>query len=287
MKRLRKPAPLVLLAVVLAVACKKAPVNTPEVVALDRPSIALDPADPAWKDLPAHVENLLPQDLVDPRLMQPSTATVRVQAMTDGKDIAFRLSWSDPSKSDLPGPAKFADACAAQLPKKAAPDLPAPQMGEARRAVEIAYWRASWQAVVDGRGDTIKDIYPNAAVDHYPFEASPLPPGSPEQKEMATRYAPARAVGNTMAGPRTRPVECLIAEGPGTLTPDPSLQANGRGRWSDGEWSVVIARPLPDTLKTTMRDQVAFAVWEGSHQEVGSRKMRSGWVPLLRKQAKP
>ena len=27
--------------------------------------------------------------------------------------------------------------------------------------------------------------------------------------------------------------------------------------------------------------QIAFAVWEGSQQEVGARKMRSVWVPLV------
>jgi hypothetical protein len=29
------------------------------------------------------------------------------------------------------------------------------------------------------------------------------------------------------------------------------------------------------------RGQVAFAVWQGSNQEAGSRKMRTGWVPLV------
>jgi hypothetical protein len=29
--------------------------------------------------------------------------------------------------------------------------------------------------------------------------------------------------------------------------------------------------------------QIAFAVWEGAHTEVGARKMRTGWVPLILK----
>jgi hypothetical protein len=44
---------------------------------------------------------------------------------------------------------------------------------------------------------------------------------------MAARYAPARAVGNEMAGPRERPVEDLIAEGPGTLSPAASQNSTG------------------------------------------------------------
>ncbi|MCM2316122.1 MAG: ethylbenzene dehydrogenase-related protein [Thermoanaerobaculia bacterium] len=269
-----------------AVSCKKAPKATPDVVVVERSAVTLDPNDRAWKGLPEHIAPLLLQDMVDPRLMTPSTSVVHVQAMTDGKDVAFRLSWDDATMNDLPGPAKFTDACAVQFPQKAGPDLPAPQMGEMGRQVEIAFWRASWQAVVDGRGDTIKDIHPNAAVDHYPFEAQSLPPGSPEQKDMALRYSPARAAGNTMSGPRERPVECLIAGGPGTLTPDPTLKGNGKGKYEKGKWAVVISRPLPEVLRATPRSQAAFAVWEGSHQEVGARKMRTGWVPVVREQKK-
>jgi len=287
------PAPhflLVSVAVLLAlfaVSCSKAKKATPDVVVVDRPAVTLDPNDRAWNDLPEHVAPLLLQDMVDPRLMEASTSVVHVQAMTDGKDIAFRLSWDDATMNDMPGPAKFTDACAVQFPQKAAPDLPAPQMGEMGRQVEIAFWRASWQAVVDGRGDTIKDLQPNASVDHYPFEAASLPPGSPEQKEMQQRYSPARAAGNTMSGPRERPVECLIAGGPGTLTPDPTLTANGKGKYGKGKWAVVITRPVPEVLRAAPRSQAAFAVWEGSHEEVGSRKMRTGWVPVVREQKKP
>ncbi|MGK2858447.1 MAG: ethylbenzene dehydrogenase-related protein [Thermoanaerobaculia bacterium] len=275
-----------ILIALFAVSCKKAPKPTPDVVVVDRPAVTLDPNDRAWKDLPEHIAPLLLQDMVDPRLMTPSTSVVHVQAMTDGKDVAFRLSWDDATMNDMPGPAKFTDACAVQFPQKPGPDLPAPQMGEMGRQVEIVFWRASWQAVVDGRGDTIKDVYPNAAVDHYPFDAASLVPGSPEQKEMQQRYSPARATGNTMSGPRERPVECLIAGGPGTLTPDPTLKGNGEGKYEKGRWVVVISRPLPEVLRAAPRSQAAFAVWEGNHQEVGARKMRTGWVPVVREQKK-
>ena len=286
MSRSRLLVALALLLALFALACSKAEKITPDVVVVYRPSVTIDPFDRAWNDIPKHVAPLLLQDMVDPRLMEPSTSVVHVQAMTDGKDIAFRLSWDDATMNDMPGEAKFSDACAVQLPQKAEPDLPAPQMGEMGRQVEIAFWRASWQAVVDGRGDTIKDLHPNASVDHYPFEAASLPKGSAERMEMEQRYSPARAAGNTMAGPRDRPVECLIATGPGTLTPDPSLKANGRGKYEKGKWAVVISRPLPEVLRATPRSQAAFAVWEGSHKEVGARKMRTGWVPLVREQKK-
>lgn len=98
---------------------------------------------------------------------------------------------------------------------------------------------------------------------------------------MAEHGCPlARALDNRMGGPRDRPVEDLIAEGPGTLTSAPSAGSNGRGRRTADGWSVVISRRLPEGLGPGGRSQVAFAVWEGSRQEAGSRKMRTGWIPL-------
>lgn len=211
--------------------------------------------------------------------MQASTPDVRVRAITNGTEIAFRLEWTDATKNDLPGPAHFVDACAVQVPTKIEANVPAPQMGESGKQVEITFWRADWQATVDGRPDSIREIYPNASVDHYPFEAPSLEKGSAAQNEMATWYAPARALGNRRVGPREPTVEYMIAEGPGTLDPTPPAGSKGRGVRTDDGWSVVITRRLPNGLAPGSRTQIAFAVWEGSHNEVGARKMRTGWIP--------
>jgi len=263
-----------------------APPVTPEVIAVTRQTLPTDPADRAWEDAPIHESPLLLQDLVEPRLMAASTPSVRVRAITDGTRVAFRLDWSDATVDDRPVAGAFTDACAVQVPAAAGPDVPAPQMGEASRPVEITYWRASWQAVVDGRGDTINDIHPGATVDHYPFEAASLEDKSSAQQEMALRYAPARALGNAMAGPRDRPVEDLVADGPGTLKPAATTDSTGRGRRVADGWSVVIVRRLPAGAQPGGRGQVAFAIWEGGHQEAGSRKMRTGWVILAREAGK-
>jgi hypothetical protein len=264
------------------VACgQKPPMPTAEVVVASRPALPSDPGDAAWQSAPVHVSPLMLQDMVEPRLLKPSTAEVRVRAITDGTRIAFRLDWNDSTKDDLPGAARFSDAVAVQLPTVMAADAPAPQMGEKGRPVEITFWRASWQATVDGRKDSIAELYPGATVDHYPFEAASLEKGSPAQREMAARYAPALALGNRMGGPRERPVEDLIAEGPGTLTAAKAAESNGRGQRTETGWSVVITRRLPQGLTPGKRSQVAFAVWEGARQEAGARKMRTGWVPIL------
>ena len=278
---MRRASILLLTTVIAAAAlCRRPPAPTPEVVAIATTTLPADPADAAWQKAPEHVAALLPQDLVEPRLLTPSTKEVRVRALATSTEIAFRLEWADAVANDLPGAGRFMDGCAVQVPQKAEASAPDPQMGQQGRPVEITYWRADWQATVNGRNDSIQALYPNAAVDHYPFEARPLQPGSDEQRQMARRFAPADAVGNRRGGLRQLAVEDLIAEGPGTLSPAPSISSRGRGARTQAGWAVVIARKVPDGLAPRSRTQVAFAVWEGSAQEVGSRKMRSLWVGL-------
>lgn len=271
-------------AVLVIAACgggKGPGVSAGEVRAMHVQQAPLSPADPAWRRAPVHPARLLLQDLVEPRLLEPSTPQVGVQALEDGRRIAFRLSWSDPTKDDLPGAARFIDACAVQLPARPAADVPAPQMGEPGKPVEISFWSAALQARVDGRADDIHTLYPNARVDHYPFEAAAIEKGSPEQVAMAVRYRPAEAVGNPVAVPPARPVQDLIAEGPGTLRPAAAGASDAMGRHDGGGWTVVVVRTLPDGVSAAVRGQVAFAVWEGAKQEVGARKMRTGWIPLV------
>ena len=265
--------------------CRSAIATTTEVVAIQAKAVPAAPTDAAWDNAPEHPAKLLLQDLVEPRLMNASTAEVRVRAITNGSEVAFRLEWGDQTKNDLPGPARFLDACAVQVPAKLEANVPDPQMGGQGKTVEITYWRADWQASVDGRPDSLKELYPNASINGYPFEASSLEKSSAAQQEMATRYAPARALGNRRVGPRETPVEDLIADGPGSLSPAPPAGSKAKGVKSDKGWSVVITRKLPNGLTPGGRTQVAFAVWEGAQQETGSRKMRTGWVPLLMKGA--
>lgn len=273
------PILLVILLAALA-GCSRAPEHTNEVVSVIATEVPLAPDAAAWNDAPIHVAQLLLQDLVEPRLMEASTPEVEVRSLNNGTEIAFRLEWADSSLNDLPGPGRFLDGCAIQIPSKIEPNAPDPQMGSSGNLVEIAFWRADWQASVNGREDNIKALYPNATVDHYPFQAQSLEAGSAAQQQMARRYAPAAAVGNRRVGPREFPVEDLVAEGPGSLSPAPTSTSRGQGVRGPEGWTVVIKRPLPHGLTTKVRTQIAFAVWEGSAKEVGARKMRSGWIPL-------
>lgn len=274
--------PLALVFAVAVTACKKAavPVSEAEVKAVFASTLPVTVDDQIWDRTPVHPAKLLLQDIVEPRLMEVSTPMVRVQAVTDGKRLAFRMSWRDATLDDVPGPGRFGDAAAVQLPLSATPDVPAPQMGEAGKTVEITYWSAIFQAMVNGRKDDISAIYPQAKIDHYPFEAASLEQGSATQQAMEKRYAPARALGNPMAGLRTAPVQDLLAEGPGTLRPAEATVSSGSGKYLEQGWTVILARPLPAGAQPGGRIQVAFAVWDGSRHEVGARKMRTAWIPL-------
>lgn len=271
----------------LSAGCQKpTPAPITSVILTAAASAPADPDDAAWQAAPEYTAKLILQDLVEPRQMTVTTPEVRVRAIYAGGEVSFRLEWEDATQNDLADQGNFCDACAVQLPQTFGVNVPAPQMGEAAKDVQITYWNAGWQAVVDGRGDSIKDIYPGATVDHYPFEAKPLEKAPAAQREMALRYAPARALDNRMAGPRDNPVQDLVAEGPGTIAPAPATTSSGRGRRTSNGWAVVITRRLPEGLPTSPNAQIAFAVWDGEKHEVGSRKMRTAWIPATAQEKK-
>jgi len=271
-RRARRSVPTILVVLLALAGCQKAPPPpVTSVVLTAAASLPADPADAAWQTAPEYLAKLQLQDLVEPRLLKPSTAEVRVRALTAGNEVAVRLEWSDATKNDTPGPSKFSDGCAVQFPAQADPTVPAPQMGEPGKPVEITFWTATWQAIVDGRPDNLQALYPSAQIDHYPAEAAK---DAATQKEMAARYSPARALGNNRGGPRTVPVEDYVAEGPGTISPNQAAASKGAGKRTADGWAVVITRQAPASR------QVAFAVWEGAQEEVGARKMRTGWIPV-------
>ena len=131
-------------------------------------------------------------------------------------------------------------------------------MGETKRPVEITFWRADWQASVNGRKDDLQALYPNTTMDHYPFNAKPLAPGSPEQKQMAMRYAPAEAMGNRRVGPRESPVEELVAEGPGLSGAGSESDVARQGSAHEGRMDGGAGAPLSN--RALRQDQNADGV---------------------------
>lgn len=252
----------------------------------------LPPADPlsaAWQGVAEHGAALLPQDVTEPRLVKPSaTSLVKVRALHDGARLALRLEWSDASEDKLLGPGRFSDSVAVQLPAKAGPP-PSAFMGEAGKPVRITFWRAAWQeAALNAPERVVKALYPNATVDHYPFDAAK---SKEARAALARQYAPAVAAGNPGspppegAGPPPGTTQDLEAEGFGTLSPlAGARRSTGEGRWRRGVWTAVITLPLGEerdaALAPGQRGYVAFAVWDGGDRHVGGRKLRTNWIAL-------
>ena len=77
----------------------------------------------------------------------------------------------------------------------------------------------------------------------------------------------------------------IRAEGFGSSAVQQGRGSAARARWSDGEWILVVSRPLSveggSVLRVGGTGHVAFAVWQGGAAEVGSRKsVTMSWTPL-------
>jgi DMSO reductase family type II enzyme heme b subunit len=78
-----------------------------------------DPAAAFWTGRPGSTFPLAGQVIVEPRNVNPSVDLVTVRAVYSDAEIAFHLTWDDPTASRPdPGARTFADAVAVQLPAR-------------------------------------------------------------------------------------------------------------------------------------------------------------------------
>ncbi|RJP23899.1 MAG: hypothetical protein C4520_05510 [Candidatus Abyssobacteria bacterium SURF_5] len=242
----------------------------------------LSPNSPLWQQAPEAIVDLLPQDLTEPKLMN-GLPRISVKALCNNDQVAFRIDWEDATNDEVDEAQRFSDAVAVQLPVAAGAEAPDSTMGAMGRPVHIHLWKASYQRALQDGEWSLKSIFPNATVDHYPSDAAP-----DEQKEELNRlFTAGLAAQNPLAGKRTSSVDDLTAESFGTLAYLPAQASQGAGLWEKGRWHVVLSRPLavPEWsgqggFKKGDKAFIAFAVWDGSQGHAGSRKMRSAWVPL-------
>lgn len=244
------------------------------------------PEDSAWKNIPQEPVNLVAQYMVNPKPKINHTPLINVQAIHDGQWVAFRLTWKANSKSEAGRIGQFSDAVALQFPvKEGAP--PPIFMGMKNNPVHIYHWRAQYQKDEEKGKPEMKDLYPNMDPDMYPMEFKD--PGhikglTAEEREV---YSPGKAAGNPQSYQKHSAVDEIIAEGFGSSSVIENKISRGHGVYDPKQktWTVVIARPLAradgSVLKLGQNSFVAFAVWQGSKQEVGCRKaITANWVPL-------
>lgn len=244
------------------------------------------PADTVWKDIPKESVNLAGQYMVNPKPKINNTPLIEVQAIHDGQWIAFKLTWKADVKSEAGKTGQFSDAVALQFPvKEGAP--PPIFMGMKDNPVHIYHWRAQYQKDEEKGKPEMKDLYPNMNPDMYPMEfkdSGKIKGLNAEKREV---YSPGKSSGNPQSYQKPSSVDEIVAEGFGSSSVIENKMSLGLGVYDKKQktWSVVISRPLVrpngSALKVGQNGFMALAVWQGSKQEVGSRKaITPNWVPL-------
>jgi DMSO reductase family type II enzyme heme b subunit len=102
-----------------------------------------DPAADFWKKVAPGTIPLMGQVIVDPRNFNPSIDRMTVRAIYNDTEIAFHLTWDDPTQSAEDAAKKlYADAVSLQFPPaiEPGPERPYFLMGDASDAVYLLRW---------------------------------------------------------------------------------------------------------------------------------------------------
>jgi mono/diheme cytochrome c family protein len=232
--------------------------------------IDVDPDNPVWDNVPVHNIHTIPLNARRDPIDQ-----IQFQSVVNDEGIAFRLEWED-SQADRTSSRHqdFKDAIAMEfalgevLLHKHGHNEPFFGMGNRGKVVNIWQWRADWQTEIETK-EKLEYATKGIDLDTMIFggEVNPVDALNPF---------------------RDVPVEELNAEGFGTLTPQPQTKQNvqGKGVWKEGKWSVVFFRTLDSLNKWDIKFKsknpvlVAFAIWDGKHQDRNGRKVISMWQRL-------
>lgn len=230
------------------------------------------PDDPAWAQVEEVWIALMPLWWRDQRV-----EGIVARALHDGETLAFRISWRDPSDNDdLLGARSFSDASAIEISVERDPPLFA--MGATGHPVDIALWRAAWEADIEA-AQGLRSRWPNMVDDTFLDIVG----------DLAEQSLTARVLGNSQALPaRPSGAEALTAQGFGTVGPrgDTSSSWVARGSWKDGYWDVVFSRSMSAhiageaALTPGLSAFLAFAVWDGAFSDRDGQKAVSVWHRL-------
>lgn len=239
----------------------------------------------AWERADEDTVNLMAQPMAIPRPKTTLTPQIKVRSIHNDKWIAFQLSWADEDKNEAGRLGEFSDAVAIQFPIKDNNSPPLVFMGAKDNPVHIFHWRAQYQLDKKHGLRSMRDLYPNMNPDMYPLEFKEegyLTGLTDEKREV---FSHGRAAGNPQSYIK-KGIDEIFAEGFGTSSVIQNVEAIAHGFWQKKKgWTVFISRPLKrengSMLEIGKNSFVAFAVWQGGKQEVGSRKsVTMSWVPL-------
>ena len=203
------------------------------------------PDDPVWAEAEPATFALLPQIIAKQRFFTPSNDTITVQAIYDDKELALLLTWDDRSRS-LPGDAKAAE-------------ISDPDMTEDKVAVQLPVQIPDgMEKPYFGMGDA----------------------GHPVN--LWQWHSGAAGQGDSIMLLNARGFEDISKRDAGAT----GLSATGS--YDKGTWRVVMKRALAagepaDDIQFLDGKfiPIAFAVWDGSNSEAGSKHTMTTWYWLL------
>jgi DMSO reductase family type II enzyme heme b subunit len=187
-----------------------------------------DPNAEFWRKQAPQSVMLMGQVIVDPRNFNPAIDMLQLRAVYNDNEVAFHLTWDDPTQSAPEGKEVFADAVSLQFPPVVGTGTERPYflMGDASDAVYLLRWE-------NGKGA---------------MEAS--------------------------------------ANGPAKQTPLAGSEATAKAVFANGQYRVVIKRPLAakgdgrTAFTPAVFTPVAFQAWDGGAGESGAKMSLTSWYYL-------
>ncbi len=156
--------------------------------------------DEAWDDVEPYYIPLVGQIIVEPRWFSPTVNAVWVQAVHDGRELALRFTWHDPSRSPDPAWEEWRTRIVAAMepnegadPEPDAPDrltIQFPSMmpegrdlpfflgGDTRRPVYLWRWRSDRDGIQEAHGRGLESVDPVPSAPDSPVAAAAFDEGA-------------------------------------------------------------------------------------------------------------
>lgn len=218
--------------------------------------IPMNPNDPIWQTQDPVDVRMAGQVHVPPRNQNPTVTMVTVRSVYNDQEIAFHLQWDDRIKNETH------------------------QESEMTAKWEVADFSVTYPVLYPPTV-RIRNLRDAAAL-QFPVK---IPEGPVKPHFFLGDTGKPVNLWHWKADTRT--VEELNAAGyksPSKLQPPASRQAGGQAVFEDGQWRLVLKRPL--TTEDTAHDiqfapgrliPVAVHVWDGTNGETGLRRAISSW----------
>jgi mono/diheme cytochrome c family protein len=263
-----------------------APEKLPEVRDVVRASeitgnLPATPADSGWNAAEPFYIPLVGQIVLKPRWFAPTVDGVWVQALHNGKELAMRVSWSDPSSSPDPQWNEWQGRIVGMMdPKEEQADGPtATPAGGPAAATQAA------PAVAAAPVGALPDML----VVQFPVT---IPTGMERPYFLMGTAGKPTYLWKWQSNPNAL-VEAR-GKGFGNIEPFASAQLTGAAQFDQGQWRVVFRRPLASndsTNRLSFRAGVAIPMavfaWDGNNGESGRRGSISTWYYIYLDQKTP